>query len=416
MKAPFAVTRNGDGSALLKLDGSDHELPLRDFTPWIPVEFRAGLGMKIRGQVQFYLKEIEPHFKLYMSPINIAPDRPSLPISNPVTYSMYLAKTQGSFNTLGLSEDTWALNERVLDEEAFLKQAWSVHEERERMFFDAVAKTRQGAVVCVFDITDRLQHMFWRYLEPDHPANAGKDVRRHADAIRNLYQRMDDLVGRLLDKVDDETAVFVMSDHGFNAFRRGVNLNSWLHQSGYLTTKAAPTGREWFAEVDWSRTRAYAVGLGGIYLNLKGRESDGIVEPGAEAAALKKEIQTELRDLRDPKDKQAAVGNVYDTGEAYHGPYVQEGPDLIVGFNHGYRVSWSCATAAVTPEVFEDNTKSWSGDHCMNPPDMPGILFSNREIKEPNPSIMDLGPTVLDLFGVPAPAYCDGKSLMPPKS
>ncbi len=415
MQIPFRVTLDGT-SARLELDGHSHLLPLRDYTPWIPLEFQAGLGMKIRGQVRFYLKQAEPHFKLYMTPINVPPDKPSLPISHPFTYSMYLAKTQGSFCTLGLAEDTWALNERVLDEEAFLKQAWMIHEERERMFFDAVEKTRQGAVVCVFDITDRLQHMFWRYLEADHPANPGKDTEWHRHAIRDLYRKMDELVGRLLQKVDDETVVFVMSDHGFNSFRRGVNLNAWLHQNGYLAVHEGPSGKEWFEEVDWSRTRAYAVGLGGIYLNLQGREAQGVVAPGEETRAVKREIQSGLRGLLDPDETAPAIAEVYDTREVYRGPYVGEGPDLIVGFNPGYRVSWSCATGAITSEVFEDNTRSWSGDHCMNPPDVPGILFSNRQIEEAEPCIMDLGPTVLDLFGVPVPAYCDGKSLLPPKS
>ena len=122
------------------------------------------------------------------------------------------------------------------------QQAWLIHEEREKQLFDALEKTRRGSVVCVFDITDRLQHMFWRYLEPDHPANAGKDVELHRDAIRELYTRMDDLVGRVMAEVGEDTPLVVMSDHGFKSFRRGVNLNSWLQQNGYMTLK---DGRPW---------------------------------------------------------------------------------------------------------------------------------------------------------------------------
>ncbi len=165
--------------------------------------------------------------------------------------------------------------------------------------------------------------------------------------------------------------------------------------------------------MDWTITRAYAVGLGGIYLNMAGREAQGFVEPGEEERAVKQEIIKGLRTLYDEERKTDAVGEVYDTREVYKGPYVGEAPDLIVGFNVGYRVSWPCATGAVTEEIFEDNLKSWSGDHCINPPDVPGILFSNRKIARDKPSIMDIGPTVLDLFGVPVPAYCDGKSFMP---
>ncbi|MDA2929062.1 alkaline phosphatase family protein [Acidobacteria bacterium AH-259-O06] len=399
--------------AELNIGKKRHPLKLQEYTPWVSLEFRAGLGMKIRGMCRFYLKEISPHFKLYMTPINIDPEKPALPISHPTTYSMYLAKTQGEFCTLGLAEDTWALNERVLDEEAFLKQTYLIHEERERMLFDAIEKTRRGAVVCVFDITDRLQHMFWRYLEQDHPANVGKDVKIHRREIQKLYQKMDDLVGRVLNYVDGETVLIVMSDHGFKSFKRGVNLNTWLYQNGYLAVKDKPTGAEWFQDVDWTKTRAYAVGLGGMYLNLAGREAKGTVTPGEEERALKQKIIRELRKLQDEQRETSAVGEVYDTRENYKGPYVSEAPDLIVGFNVGYRTSWTCATGAITEEVFEDNVKSWSGDHCMNPADVPGIFFCNRKIAADKVSIMDIGPTALDLFGVPVPAYCDGKSLLP---
>jgi predicted AlkP superfamily phosphohydrolase/phosphomutase len=412
MRIPFQVLmgKNGEPSKLV-LQKKEYPLELREFTPWIRVAFRSAPGVKVSGLCHFYLKATSPHFKMYMSPLNIDPDKAALPISHPSTYAPYLAKTQGDFSTLGLAEDTWALNERVLDEEAFLKQAYMIHEERERMFFDALEKTRRGVVVCVFDITDRLQHMFWRYLEADHPANQGKDVQKHRDAIRDLYQKMDDLVGRVVETLPEDTVLMVMSDHGFKSFKRGVNLNTWLHQNGYLAVKDRPTGTEWFQDVDWTQTRAYALGLGGIYLNLAGREAQGTVKPGEDAQALKREIIQGLRKLYDEEWSLDAVGEVYDTREVYKGPYVEEAPDLVVGFKPGYRVSWTCATGAVTEEVFEDNEKSWSGDHCVNPPDVPGILFCNRKIDADQVSIMDIGPTVLDLFGVPVPDYCDGQPL-----
>jgi predicted AlkP superfamily phosphohydrolase/phosphomutase len=204
-----------------------------------------------------------------------------------------------------------------------------------------------------------------------------------------------------------------MSDHGFKPFRRGVNLNTWLYQNGYLALKDKPTGSEWLQDVDWTRTKAYAIGLGGIYLNVAGREAKGIVKPGEEEKALRKEIQERLRELHDDEKNRKAIGEVYDCKVVYQGPYVREAPDLFVGFSVGYRASWDCATGVIAEGIFEDNVKSWSGDHCMNPPDVPGILFCNRKIDAESPGIMDIGPTVLDLFGVPVPAYCDGKSLMP---
>ena len=348
-----------------------------------------------------------------MTPINIDPDKPALPVSHPFTYAVYLSKTQGRYATLGLAEDTSALNEGVIDEDAFLDQTYLIHEERERMFFDALDKTGRGAVVCVFDITDRLQHMFFRHLDPTHPANQGRDV-KHRHAIRTLYQQMDDLVGRTMERLTDDTVLIVMSDHGFKPFRRGVNLNSWLYTHGCLALKnGRPTGADMFGDVDWSKTQAYAVGFGGIYLNLEGRETGGVVTPGEEAERVKQEISDGLRQLYDEKERTRPVREVYDTTKVYSGPYVDEAPDLIVGFRPGHRVGWLSVTGGVSDQEIEDNVRAWSGDHNFNPPDVPGMLFCNRTIAATSPSIMDIGPTILDLFGVPVPPHCDGESLMP---
>ncbi len=412
MTIPLEVRTGTNGcDARLRIGKKEYELSLREFSPWIPLEFRPGLGMKIHGMCRFYLLETSPHLRLYITPINIAPDRPALPVSNPVTYSMYLSKTQGRFSTLGLAEDTWALNERVLDEKAFVEQVYLTHEERERMFFDALSRTRRGSIVCVFDITDRMQHMFWRYLEKDHPANAGKDTEKHRDEIRQLYRNMDDLVGRTMEQVEDDSVLVVMSDHGFNSFRRGINLNTWLYQNGYLAMKNSPQGEEWFHDVDWQQTRAYAVGLGGLYLNVKGRESRGVVASD-EMQVLKDELRERLKSLRDEATGERAISEVYDTRETYSGPYRGDGPDLVVGCRVGYRTSWLSVTGGITNSVFEDNVKSWSGDHCMNPPEVPGILFCNRKMDRSSIEITDIAPTVLDLFGVPVPDWMDGESFL----
>ena len=410
---PFEVRAGPNGHAELEIDGVVHALKRREHTPWITLDFKPGLAMTVSGIVRFYLIETEPHLKLYMTPINIDPDRPALPISHPFTYAVYLSKTQGRYSTLGLCEDTSALNEGVIDEDAFLEQTYLIHAERERMFFDALDKTARGAVVCVFDITDRLQHMFFRHLDPPHPANRGRNV-KHKDAIRKLYIEMDELVGRTMEAATgDDTALFVMSDHGFKPFRRGVNLNTWLYQHGFLAVKGdGPTGADMFGDVDWSRTKAYAVGFGGIYLNLVGREAQGIVRPDA-VKQLKREIRDGLCALVDEVEEVQPVREVYDATQVYSGPYVGDAPDLIVGFRPGHRVGWSSVTGGISDEVIEDNTRYWSGDHNFNPPDVPGMLFSNRPIAADSPGIMDIGPTVLDLFGVAIPAYCDGVSLMP---
>jgi predicted AlkP superfamily phosphohydrolase/phosphomutase len=311
--------------------------------------------------------------------VNIDPGRPDLPISHPVTYSIYLAKLLDPYATLGLAEDTWALNEHVLDDDAFLTQCYANHDDRERRLFEALDKTQQGLCTCVFDTTDRVQHMFWRYLEDDHPA--ARDVPRdqRPEVIQELYARMDRLIGRVMNEIDGTTLLMVVSDHGFKSFARCVNLNAWLHQNGYLALKADKTeSGDWFEDVDWSRTRAYTMGLNGVYLNLKGREREGIVEP-AEAEALKNELRTKLNGLVDPASGRVGVTGVFDCDAVYAGPYVDNAPDLIIGYGDGFRASWDSVMGKVTSQIFEDNLKAWSGDHCIDPRLVPGVLFRNRK-------------------------------------
>jgi predicted AlkP superfamily phosphohydrolase/phosphomutase len=355
--------------------------------------------------------EIEPHFSLYLSPINLDPEKPAMPVSHPSYYSMYLAKRIGPYATLGLAEDTWALNEGVTDERIFLQQTYDIDRERQDMFFAALDRLRTGTLVCVFDATDRIQHMFWRYLDPAHPARpSGRNG--HEDAILDLYRHNDALVGRVMEKLGDDDVLMVVSDHGFNSFRRGVNLNAWLQQEGYLALEPGGDGSaEWLRDVDWSKTRAYAIGLTGMYLNLEGREARGIVEPGAEAATLKAEIIQKLSGLRDPEARTVAIREAFDTASLYSGPYVENAPDLLIGYNAGYRVSWDGATGVIAGPVIADNTKAWSGDHCIDPRLVPGVFFCNRATSTAEPALVDIAPTALQLFGIEPPAYMDGRPL-----
>lgn len=412
IKLPFELTVHPEKKqAEMKVDGKKYILQERQLSPWIKLSFKAGLGIKIHGICQFYLKQTSPEVALYASPINIDPERPALPISHPNYFSVYLAKLFGSYSTLGMAEDTWAMNEHVLDEEAFLEQAYRIHGEREQQFFHALDKTRKGVCACVFDGTDRIQHMFFRYLVDGHPANQGKDPNAYKHVIEDLYRRADQLLGRVMERIDKNTILLTISDHGFTSFVRGVDLNAWLQQNGYLKLKNDDYSAEYFQNVDWSRTKAYAVGLGGMYLNVKGREKFGRVEPGEGAKRLKEEIIAKLSGLRDPETEKIAINEVYDSRRIYSGAYIDEAPDLIVGFNTGYRISWGAAIGKTSREVFEDNTKCWSGDHCVDPGLVPGVLFCNKKVLTEKPRIADLAPTVLKLFGVPLPAYMDGKPL-----
>lgn len=392
------------------VDAEKFTLKVGDYSEWIPIKFKASMGFGAHGICRFYLKELSPEVEVYVTPVNIDPSKPDLPISHPVTYSIYLAKLFGPYATLGLAEDTWALNEHVLDDDAFLAQCYANHDDRERMLFDALEKTQQGLCACVFDTTDRVQHMFWRYLDDDHPAarDVPRDQRPHV--IQDLYQRMDELIGRVMKQIDDTTLLMIISDHGFKSFNRCFNLNAWLHQNGYLALKPGKTeSGDWFDDVDWSRTRAYTMGLNGLYLNLKGREREGIIEPGHDADTFKEELRRKLDGLVDPASGRVGITGVFDCDSVYAGPYVDNAPDLIVGYGNGFRASWDSVMGKVTSQIFEDNLKAWSGDHCIDPRLVPGVLFCNRKISDEKPAIVDVAPTVLKLFGLPLPGHLDGK-------
>jgi len=412
LKADFEIRPDpANGHARITIGDEKLTLNLGEYSPWVPVKFKSALGFSARGICRFHVNELSPEIGVYVTPVNIDPGHPDLPISHPVTYSIYLSKLFGPYATLGLAEDTWALNEEVLDDEGFLSQAYDNHNDRERMLFDALEKTQNGLCACVFDTTDRVQHMFWRYLEDGHPAAKNVPADQRAPVIRELYERVDKLIGKVMQQVDQDTLLLVISDHGFQSFARCVNLNAWLHQNGYLALKPGKSeSRDWFEDVDWSRTRAYTMGLNGLYLNLKGREREGTVEPGAEAEALKVELCSKLNGLQDPASNQAGITDVFDCDAVYAGPYVDNAPDLIVGYGRGYRAAWDSVTGRVTANIFEDNTKAWSGDHCVDPRLVPGVLFSNQKISDEHPAIVDVAPTILKLFGLQLPGHFDGKA------
>ena len=407
-----------DGLAI-EAGGQRLQLRVGASTPWIAVRFPFGL-LSIQGQVQFHLVSTQPELVLYMSPVQIAPERPAMAVSHPRLFANYLAKLHGPFGTLGFLEDTTALNDGGMTEVAFLRQALDAFSERKRMFFHALDLKADDLTICVFDTPDRIQHMFWRDLERDHPASgqASRDGRRR-DTIERLYVELDALLGQTLSRIDPKTVLIVASDHGFTSFRRQVDLNAWLHQQGYLHLQQhADPGTPWLEAVDWSRTRAYALGLAGIFLNVHGREGKGIVKPGGEYEALVDDLKTELEGLRDTecRDSVGRAGRVirraFVATDEFSGPFRADAPDLLVGYEPGYRVAWNCAKGMVGKEVITDNTRPWSGDHCVDPAVVPGVLMTNVPLPNANARLVDLPATILDVFGVAPDAPMQGRSLL----
>jgi predicted AlkP superfamily phosphohydrolase/phosphomutase len=409
----------GGRRLVLRSDGTPRELAVHQgvWSEWLRVKFKLGLLQSIRGMVRFFLVACEPELALYASPINFDPDAPFFPISEPPEYAGELAGQIGLYYTTGMVEDhTGLVNERI-SEEAFLDQCELVWREREAMMLRELESLDDGLFYCLFDTPDRIQHLFWRYREPEHPANRGRlPDPAHASAIDDCYRRCDAIVGRVMEQLDGQTLLIALSDHGFNSFRRGVHLNTWLFDNGFLAlrdgTRPGEAAGEMLRQVDWSRTRAYALGLSGLYVNQKGREGQGIVAP-EDAPDVKSALARGLSGLTDPhRDAALAIRRVVPREEVYRGPFLEEAPDLLVDFAEGYRVSWSSSMGGISDGQFEDNVKKWSGDHIIDPDRVPGVLFMNRPFREDGARLLDLAPTILACLGVPRGAAMEGKSLL----
>ena len=411
---PLRIEADTDSTVQIAIQGQTRTLAVGAWSDWWRFRFPIGPWMSVSGIGRFHLVSTRPALNLYLSPIQFDPLKPAFPISSPPEYAAELAHDIGLYHTLGQAEDTWGYNEGRVSGTVFLQQAYTVLAEREAMWQRELRRFHGGLLVGVFDTPDRIQHMFWRAYDTDHPAHTPELAKEFGQVLPDLYQRMDAIVGQTLQYLDDKTVLIVLSDHGFTTFRRVVHLNRWLQQHGWLTERptagAGPQGTAFFQTVDWSKTRAYAVGLAGLYLNLKGRERAGIVDP-ADAPALTAELRDQLLAARDPKTGTPFVRTVDAGGALYHGPYAARGPDLVLGYADTYRSSWQTALGGIPAEITEDNRKAWSGDHGVDPSLVPGVFLCNRPIQEPHPRIIDLAPTILSLLGLEAPEATDGKAL-----
>jgi predicted AlkP superfamily phosphohydrolase/phosphomutase len=399
-----------------KIDVQNTRFVLREgeWSDWVHVEFELiPYIASVKGICRFYLKQAHPRFELYVSPLNIDPADPALPISTPKDYSHELTEEVGDFYTQGISEDTKALSARVFDDKDYLEQSRTVLAEHRQIFDAEFPKFSKGVFFFYFSSLDLNSHMLWRLIDPHHPEYDASQAAQYGSALSDFYSQIDEVLGEVLRRMDDHTTLLVLSDHGFAPYNRSFNLNTWLLKQGYITLKsdANLNSGEAFANVDWSRTRAYGLGLNGLYLNLRGRERQGIVEPGAQADTLLKKIKEELLHVRDPQNNAPAITRVDRASEVYQGPYAQQGPDLLVGYNRGYRAGWQTILGNFPAEIFEDNTNPWSGDHCMDFTLVPGVLLSNRAILAQNPALTDIAPTIFAQFGIPKPHGMMGQSV-----
>ncbi|MFC1666971.1 alkaline phosphatase family protein [Candidatus Omnitrophota bacterium] len=399
-KVPFTVSLQEDqGSIFIEYQKNKFELKEGEWSEWKEVVFKISMFKKARGILKFYLVEANREFKLYASPINFDPRNPLFQISFPKAYAKELADNIGLYYTQGMPADTWAVNEKRLTEGPLLEQLNEVLRQKREMLDFELNRFNKGLLFCYFESPDIIQHMFWRYTDTKHPLYEKDQV--YEKIIKNWYVKMDEILGSVMDRMDEEDTLIVLSDHGFNTFRRAAHINSWLRKNGYLELKNPHTesGRELLEDIDWSKTMAYAIGFGAIYINQKGREREGIVAPGRETELLKEEISQKIKGWIDEKYNESIIKTVYKREDIFWGSHIDETPDLYLGFNIGYRASWQTALGAVPKELIEDNQKKWSGSHLFDPTLVSGVLFCNRSVTKNNASIYDIAPTILKIIG-----------------
>lgn len=422
----------GGKAVRIGLSGRTETVADGHWSGWFRVSFKVTPFLSIRAITRFYVLEVYPDLRLYMLPLNIDPDSPAFPVSEPPGYIADLVRKHGLMKTLGWWHDTWPLNEERIDEGVFLDDLMRTDQLQADVTLDELANDPPDLLISIFTGTDSASHMFYRLMDRQHPRYDPSLARQYGDAVLRVYKHMDAIVADVQKAMMPGAVLIIVSDHGFHTWRKGFNTNTWLVENGYMTLKALAGDHaelvsqgSFFPNVDWSRTRAYAVGLGQIYLNLKGREKFGIVDPSpashevrdgknypAERDRLLNEIRRRLLTFRDPKTGELVIENVYLGAEIFHGPRMSRAPDLQIAFRNGYRTSWQTSLGAIPADILVTNMKKWSGDHCASDPrDTSGIFLSNRLLVTKLPTITDIAPTVLDLFHVSPPTKLDGQVL-----
>ena len=409
-------------TATVEIEGNSILLEPGRMSRWIDLDFRINFLVRVHGMAQMLLMNAGSELQLYVSPVNWKPDNPPAPMSSPASFAPDLFERLGYYRTLGWAEATWPLNEGRMDERTFMEDLYRAFDDRAQVILNRIDAKDWDVLVGVIESTDRVQHMMWRLIDRKHPMYDPALAAAFGDSILRVYRRADTFVSEVLNRLDPGTSVLIVSDHGFHSWRKAVNLNTWLVQQGYMVLQGQEPGEkklddlfgggEFWENVDWSRTRAYAMGIGQIYFNLRGRESQGIVSPGAEATQLADELSAKLLTMTDPDDGSRIIRAVYKRDDVYAGPYLQNASELQVGMEDGYRVSWQTTLGGSPQGIVYPNLKKWSADHGgYDFAITAGVLISSRPVNTPTPNIIDIAPTVLKYFGLTVPQDIDGKPL-----
>ena len=372
-----------NSAARIKLGQETSVISQGEWSGWLLADFPLIPHLaSVRGMFRVFAKQLHPRFELYVSAVNIDPESPALPVAAPASFGRNIARQTGRYYTMGIPEDTSALRQGVFTLPQFLAQTRLVFEDERRLLGYSLRHFGQGLLFFYFSVIDENSHILWGRHEPE---------------LLDVYRAVDGCVGEVMREAPSAQLI-VLSDHGFTTFDRAVHLNAWLRHRGFLTLNGAPGDETMLSDLRWSSTEAYALGLNGLYLNLRGREKYGIVERGRQSAALLENLREQLLAYRDPANGRQVVEAVYKTRPAKEN--AAAAPDLIVGYGPGYRGSWQTALGGVPAAEIEDNNDAWIADHCINPADVPGVLFTSQPMSLDHPRLQDVTAMVLKLFSL----------------
>ncbi|MCX8063986.1 MAG: alkaline phosphatase family protein [Candidatus Hydrogenedentes bacterium] len=414
----FIKSKESNGQIVIKLP-DDREIILKEgeWSQWIEWVFKVpNTDYTIYAISRFWAREVGEHTYIYMTPFQYHPEHPIIPITSPSSYSTELAKRYGLYKTIGWNYDTHALRQDVITEDFFIEDVKKTMSWHEKLVLDEIAKGDFDLMIGMWMATDRVAHLFWRFRDPTHPMFEEDKARLYGEVLEETYKIMDRIVGNVINCISQDDLLILMSDHGFTSYNRGFNLTTWLIREGYLVVEGqkdsttAYNDQPYLQGYDWMKTKAYALGLGSIYLNLEGREGEGIVNR-AEYNRLVDEIRNKLLSVKDPTTGKPIVKNVY-TKKNYSGISLSSAPDLIVGYCEGYQTTKASAKGSAPKDIVEDNRDKWSGDHVGTAYELiPGMFISNININT-QPDIKDIAPTTLSFLGIQIPDDFEGKSLI----
>jgi predicted AlkP superfamily phosphohydrolase/phosphomutase len=418
----FAVDK-GSKSLDINLQGQTETVGEGKWSQWFEISYKVTPFYKMKGICRFYVIQTDPEVQVYLSPLSYHPDDPYIPFTYPESFSSELKEKLGFFKSVGWIHDTSALNSEKISDEQFLDEMRQIMEKRKEMTLRCLEDEEFELFISVFTATDRVSHMFYRLIDPEHPRYDEALAEKYGDAILNTYKAMDNIVGEIVDNhLENNTLLMIVSDHGFHSYRQGLNVNTWLVQNGYMFLKGMVAGkkipdklfssREFFPNVDWNKTRAYAIGTGQVFVNLKGREGQGIVKAGQEYEDLVKEIRNRLLEIKFPATGELVFSNVYLKNDVFSGKSVEQAPDLQLGFKEGFCTSWETRLGGIPKELFLPNNHKWSGEHAASDvAETDGIFFSSFGPTAGDPMIVDIPVTALELLGVGKTPSMEGTNL-----